>query len=56
MKGYVMDLGDGIDKRYEKDSINYSEYDREESELKNLIQLFFKQFKESFLIVWNVNL
>ena len=51
-----MDLGDGIDKRYEKDSINYKEYDREESELKNSIQLFVKQFKESFLLDWNVNL
>ena len=53
MKGYVMDLGD---KRDEKDSINYNEYDRKESKLKNSIQLFLKQFEESFLLVWNVNL
>ena len=55
MKGYEIDLEDGIDKHDEKDSIN-SEYDREESELINSIQLFFKQFKESYLLVWNVHL
>ena len=43
MKGYVIDLGDGIDKRYEKDSIDSSEYDREESELLNSIKLFLKR-------------
>ena len=33
MKRNVMDLGDGIDKQDEKASINFSEYDRQESEL-----------------------
>ena len=49
MKGYEIDLGDGIDNKHdEKDSINYSEYDGEESELINSIQLFLKQLKRAF--------
>ena len=35
MTGNVMDLGHGIDNRDEKASINWSEYDVQESELTN---------------------
>ena len=34
-----MDLGDGIDNRNEKGSLNWSEYDRQESELTNYFEI-----------------
>ena len=48
MKGFVTDLGNGIDKHDEKDSINYREYDIEESELINLIHYIFLTVKRAF--------
>ena len=42
MKGNVIDLGHGIDNRDGKAGINCSEYEKQESELNNSIQLIVK--------------